>query len=92
MIDCNHPGFIEHGRVLIVNGTTTYNSAIEYHCIAQYERIGPYLRKCLDTGEWSGEEPRCQSMFFSLFNFCEHLKDRNREFFAKKMSENYYSN
>ncbi|CAG2055794.1 unnamed protein product [Timema podura] len=25
-----------------------------------YERIGPYLRKCMDDGTWSGEEPRCE--------------------------------
>lgn len=42
-----------------MNGTI-YNSAIEYHCVPQYERIGPYLRKCLESGDWSGEEPRCE--------------------------------
>ncbi|KAK5642830.1 hypothetical protein RI129_008997 [Pyrocoelia pectoralis] len=58
-IDCNHPGTIENGRVIVMNGTT-YNSAVEYHCIPQYERIGPYLRKCMDSGDWSGEIPRCE--------------------------------
>lgn len=43
-----------------MNGTT-YNSAAEYHCIPQYERIGLYLRKCMDNGEWSGEVPKCES-------------------------------
>lgn len=43
-----------------MNGTT-YNSAIEYHCVPTYERIGPYLRKCLDNGQWSGDQPRCES-------------------------------
>jgi hypothetical protein len=59
-VDCKHPGTIENGRVIVMNGTT-YNSAIEYHCIPNYERIGPYLRKCMDNGDWSGEEPRCES-------------------------------
>lgn len=45
-----------------MNGTT-YNSGIEYHCVPQFERIGPYLRKCLETGEWSGEQPICQSIY-----------------------------
>lgn len=45
-----------------MNGTI-YNSAVEYHCIPQYERIGPYLRKCLENGQWSGDEPRCESNY-----------------------------
>ncbi|XP_046996037.1 sushi, von Willebrand factor type A, EGF and pentraxin domain-containing protein 1 [Schistocerca americana] len=59
-VDCKHPGTIENGRVIIVNHTTTYNSAAEYHCIEHYSRIGPYLRKCMEDGSWSGEEPRCE--------------------------------
>ncbi|XP_049819209.1 sushi, von Willebrand factor type A, EGF and pentraxin domain-containing protein 1 [Aethina tumida] len=58
-VDCKHPGNIQNGRVIVMNGTT-YNSAIEYHCVPNFERIGPYLRKCMDNGEWSGEEPRCE--------------------------------
>lgn len=61
-MDCKHPGKIENGRVIVMNGTT-YNSAVEYHCIPQFERIGPYLRKCLESGLWSGEEPRCESKY-----------------------------
>ncbi|KAK6627548.1 hypothetical protein RUM44_010026 [Polyplax serrata] len=59
-VDCKHPGSIENGRVIVMNGTTTYNSAVEYHCVPQYERVGPYLRKCMEDGTWSGEEPRCE--------------------------------
>ncbi|RZC43271.1 sushi, von Willebrand factor type A, EGF and pentraxin domain-containing protein 1, partial [Asbolus verrucosus] len=58
-VDCKHPGTIENGRVIVMNGTT-YNSAIEYHCIPNYERTGPYLRKCMENGDWSGDEPRCE--------------------------------
>jgi len=46
--------------VIVVNGSTVYGSAVEYHCVPQYQRIGPYLRKCLEDGQWSGEEPRCE--------------------------------
>lgn len=59
-VDCKHPGPIENGRVIVMNQTTTYNSAVEYHCVPHYERIGPYLRKCMEDGSWSGEEPRCE--------------------------------
>jgi len=58
-VDCGEPINIENGRVIVMNGTS-YGSAIEYHCIPKYERIGPYLRKCMETGDWSGEEPRCE--------------------------------
>lgn len=60
MVDCKHPEPVENGRVIVVNGTTTYGGTAEYHCLPQYERIGPFLRKCLDTGSWSGEEPKCE--------------------------------
>lgn len=62
-MDCKHPGPIENGRVIVMNQTTTYNSAVEYHCVPHYERIGPYLRKCMEDGTWSGEEPRCESKY-----------------------------
>lgn len=59
--DCKHPGSIDNGRVIVVNGSTLFGGAAEYHCLPQFERVGPFLRKCLDTGAWSGEEPRCES-------------------------------
>ncbi|KAJ8969501.1 hypothetical protein NQ314_001726, partial [Rhamnusium bicolor] len=68
-VDCNHPGTIENGRIIVMNGTI-YNSAIEYHCVPNFERIGPYLRKCMDNGEWSGDEPRCEKG-------AERKEDRN---------------
>lgn len=58
-VDCEHPGDIENGRVIVMNGTT-YNSVVEYHCIPQFERVGPYLRKCLENGDWSSDIPRCE--------------------------------
>ena len=71
MVDCGHPGSIENGRVIVVNQSTIYQGVAEYHCIPQFERIGPYLRKCLEGGLWSGEEPRCQCKFSDIivFNF-----------------------
>lgn len=55
------PPSIENGRIIVMNDSTTYNSGAEYHCIPQYQRIGPYLRKCMEDGTWSGDEPRCES-------------------------------
>lgn len=62
-MDCKHPGEIKNGTVITKNGTI-YNSVVEYYCIPQFERIGPYLRKCMESGQWSGEEPRCERKYF----------------------------
>jgi hypothetical protein len=59
-VDCHRPSEIENGRVIVVNDTTTYLGTAEYHCLPQFNRIGPFLRKCMDDGVWSGEEPRCE--------------------------------
>ncbi|XP_073975480.1 CUB and Sushi multiple domains furrowed [Rhodnius prolixus] len=59
-VDCHMPPSIENGRIIVMNDSTTYNSGAEYHCIPQYQRIGPYLRKCMEDGTWSGDEPRCE--------------------------------
>lgn len=59
-VDCDRPNTIENGRIIVVNESTTYGGSVEYHCIPNYMRIGPYLRKCMEDGKWSGEEPRCE--------------------------------
>lgn len=52
-----------------MNDITTYGGSAEYHCIPQYNRIGPYLRKCMEDGKWSGDEPRCECKF-AINEFC----------------------
>lgn len=59
-VDCERPSTIENGRIIVVNESTIYGGSVEYHCIPNFNRIGPYLRKCMDDGKWSGEEPRCE--------------------------------
>lgn len=59
-IDCGRPVTIENGRIIVINESTLYGGAAEYHCVPNYNRIGPYLRKCMDDGHWSGDEPRCE--------------------------------
>lgn len=59
-VDCGRPNLIENGRVIVVNDSTIYGGSVEYHCVPNFMRIGPYLRKCMDDGKWSGEEPRCE--------------------------------
>jgi hypothetical protein len=59
-VECDRPNEVENGRVIVVNEITTYGGSAEYHCIPNFNRIGPYLRKCMEDGKWSGDEPRCE--------------------------------
>lgn len=59
-VDCDRPNTIENGRIIVVNESTIYGGSVEYHCIPNFQRIGPYLRKCMEDAKWSGEEPRCE--------------------------------
>lgn len=65
-MDCGDPGTIENGRIIVVNGTT-YNRGIEYHCIPGFRRTGPFLRKCMENGDWSGERPMCEGKYRESF-------------------------
>lgn len=77
-VDCERPPPIEFGRVIVVNDSTVYGANAEYHCVPNYQRIGPYLRKCMETGKWSGEEPRCER---------EYLTQRKSFLFAPKLTK-----
>lgn len=59
-VDCGRPLEIENGRVIVINESTLYGGAAEYHCVPHYNRIGQFLRKCMEDGKWSGDEPRCE--------------------------------
>ena len=49
-----------NGRVDTL-GSTQYLEIANYSCNVGYELIGDVLRQCQGDGEWSGEEPTCQS-------------------------------
>ena len=41
--------------------STTFGSIATYNCFPGYNLIGVEQRTCEANGEWSGEEPTCQS-------------------------------
>lgn len=53
---------IENGRVIVINESTIYEGSAEYHCVPGFNRIGQFLRKCMEDGKWSGDEPRCEKV------------------------------
>ena len=57
LIDCGTLDPPENGSVSI-EGTAVGNSAI-YSCDTGYNRVGDSSRTCLESGEWSGDEPSC---------------------------------
>ena len=46
--------------------TTTFNSVATYTCTGNYVISGSRQRTCLETGQWSGEEPTCISESFII--------------------------
>lgn len=62
-VDCGRPMEIINGRVIVINESTLYGGSAEYHCVPQYNRIGQFLRKCMEDGKWSGDEPRCECKY-----------------------------
>lgn len=69
------PAEIENGRIIVINESTIYGGSAEYHCVPLYNRIGPYLRKCMENGLWSGEEPRCECKNIILVEFQIYLSN-----------------
>src|SRR5687768_14469621 len=59
VVDCGRPPVLPNGRGYLLNGTTTFDSVIEYHCMPDFKLIGEAVRKCLATGAWSNALPRC---------------------------------
>lgn len=58
-VDCEIPDDLQHGEMILVNGTTYLDSVATYECSADYWLDGPTARICLKDGKWSGERPYC---------------------------------
>ncbi|XP_037075251.1 LOW QUALITY PROTEIN: CUB and sushi domain-containing protein 1-like [Pollicipes pollicipes] len=58
-VDCGPLGPVENGRVYQVNQSTVYDSVVEYHCFPKYLRQGPFTRRCMEDGTWSGPDTKC---------------------------------
>ena len=58
-MDCGALEAVENGRVYQVNQSTVYDSVVEYHCFPKYLRQGPFTRRCMADGSWSGPDTKC---------------------------------
>ena len=63
LVDCGRPQVLPYGRGYLLNGTTSFGSVVEYHCLPDFKMVGgSQQRKCLANGNWSGTIPRCLEM------------------------------
>lgn len=78
-VDCEALPEIENGRVVLVDGRTTYNASVEYSCAENYTLVGPSKRVCSQKALWFPEQPKCLCKLFYtdshrfLTCFCSYL-------------------
>lgn len=59
-VDCGAPPNIDNGRTILLNGTTTVESLVEYNCENDYWMNGQRIQKCTREGKWSSDAPSCE--------------------------------
>ncbi|CAB3383572.1 Hypothetical predicted protein [Cloeon dipterum] len=59
-VDCGAPANTFHGRVELLNATTTAGSVARYECEADYWLEGDSIITCGLDGKWSAHTPSCE--------------------------------
>lgn len=59
-IQCDLPVAPENGFLHVTE--TTMGSAVQYSCRPGHTLVGPDIRLCLQSKEWSGAAPRCEAI------------------------------
>ncbi|KAF6127568.1 sushi, von Willebrand factor type A, EGF and pentraxin domain containing 1 [Phyllostomus discolor] len=65
-IKCDLPVAPENGFLHVTE--TTLGSAVQYNCRPGHTLVGPDIRLCLQSKEWSGASPRCEAIACSKPN------------------------
>lgn len=58
-VDCEALNEIENGKMVLVDGRTTYNATAGYSCAENYTLVGESKQVCGDKGIWMPEQPKC---------------------------------
>lgn len=58
-VDCGFPEKVGHGVVILMNGTSTYESVAAYSCSDPAVLQGTHYRTCEEDGRWEGPIPDC---------------------------------
>ena len=62
VVDCGSLAAPANGSFTLTSGTT-FGQTATYNCNTGYSLVGDSSRMCQATGNWSGSEPTCQSMY-----------------------------
>ena len=58
-----------YGGLLVSSSSTNLNSTASYSCTYEgYKLVGNGVRTCQANGNWSGDEPSCESNFTGLMH------------------------
>ena len=65
VVDCGDLSPPPYGNVTL--NSTLYQSLAVYYCSYGYDLIGNSSRYCQANGQWSGEEPICESKYLGSY-------------------------
>ena len=58
IVECNYLNDLEYGEINYEG--VSFGDKANHSCHYGYKLVGESVRKCLYSGEWSGEEPLCK--------------------------------
>ena len=61
VITCGDPGTVANGQRDATAGTA-YGATLTFSCNEGYRLLGNAVRRCEESGQWSGSQPTCNSM------------------------------
>ncbi|XP_048488730.1 uncharacterized protein LOC125491255 [Plutella xylostella] len=59
-IECGYPAEVPHGSYVLLNGSVSYLSHVQYSCEPGYEMAGRARLVCDIDERWNGPPPRCE--------------------------------
>lgn len=64
-LDCQFPAMIPNGDYKLLNGTTSFQSVVNYYCNDGYQIYGKATLTCDVDERWNGPPPRCEPLLCS---------------------------
>ncbi len=63
-VDCGDLSAPDNGFIAI--NSTTFTSTASYSCATGHELVGNDTRTCVESGNWSGNQPQCGGDYRSV--------------------------
>ena len=58
--NCGDP--VRPNNTVVISTNHWAGGYVRYLCHTRYTMFGPAVRRCLSSGQWSGNEPTCESL------------------------------